>query len=193
MNNEKLIEAVRRARKEEKRFFSSTAKPERERCVVRKFLANLSILVSEDELISLPQDDDGDVIFGEAHFQVKEITDADCRRSSEVLADLKRAESATRPEELFDIPVARNIIWVDAYPLICDEASSHLYPPKSRSKLDLLFYITRRHAFLDRSLQPADLSSLGWRSISCLFGRHSYVLVAASHAPSFLRDCYDGG
>jgi hypothetical protein len=56
----------------------------------------------------------------------------------------------------------------------------------------LLFYITRRHAFLDRSLQPADLSSLGWRSISCLFGKHSYVLVAASHAPSFLRDCYNG-
>ncbi len=192
MNNEELVKAVRRASRERRRFFSPTAKPERERWVVREFLANLSILVSEDELTSPPQDDDVDVIFGEAHFQVKEITDSDCRRSSEVLSDLTRAESATRPEELFDIPVAHDIVWVDGYPLICDEASSHLYPPKSRRKLDLLFYITRRHTFLDRLQQPTDLSTLGWRSISCLFGRHSYVLVAASHAPSFLRDCYDG-
>jgi len=193
MNNEELIEAVCRVRKEEKHFFSPTAKPKRERWVVREFLANLSILASEDELVSPPQDDDVDVIFDETHFQVTEITDADCRRSSEVLADLKRAESATRPEELFDIPIARDIVWVDAYPLICDEASSRLYPLKSRSKLDLLFYITRRHAFLDRSRQPNSLSSLGWRSISCLFSKHSYVLVAATHAPSFLRDCYDRG
>src|ERR1041384_1601055 len=105
MNNEELIETVRRAREEEVRFFSNAAKPERERWVVQEFLRNLSISVSEDELISPKQNDDVDVKFRDANFQVKELLEANCRRASEVRAALKRAETAAQPKELFETPV----------------------------------------------------------------------------------------
>lgn len=192
MDDEEFIEGERRARREHVRFFSNAAKPERERWVVREFLSNLSISVSEDNLISPKRNDDVDIIFCDANFQVKELTDRVCRRSSEVREDLKRAEAATRAEDLLDTPTGGDIVWVEAHPRIRDQASNNQYPPRSRREIDLLFYITRRHAYADPSLQLDDLSALGWRSISCLIGKHSYVLVAASHAPSFLRDRYSG-
>lgn len=133
------------------------------------------------------QYDDVDVKFRDANFQIKEIPNPDCRRSSEVRAAWDRAETAIQPEELFDIPNARDIEWVDAYPLILQSASDVRYPPTRRRKLDLLFYVTHEYAFLVQSVQPADLSSLGWRSISCLHGPASHVLVSASDAPSFLK------
>lgn len=83
MDDEDVIEAERRTRREHARFFSNSAKPERERWVVREFLANLSISVSEDGLTSPSQNDDVDVIFRDAKFQVKEILDDPCLRATE--------------------------------------------------------------------------------------------------------------
>lgn len=73
MDSEELIEFVRRARREETRFFSNVAKSERERWVVKEFLANLSISATEDEFKSRAQNDDVNVVFRDACFQVKEI------------------------------------------------------------------------------------------------------------------------
>jgi hypothetical protein len=187
MSDKEFIENERRARKNQVRFFSNAGKPERERWVVLEFLRNLSIPVSEAELISENQYDDVDVRFRDANFQLKEIADPDCRRSSEVRDALARAETATQPNELFDDPSARDIEWVDAYPLILKHAADVRYPLARRQELDLLFYITHRYAFLDQSAQPEEFSSLGWRSISCLHGSASYVLVSSTNAPSFLK------
>ena len=187
MTDKELIEIERRRRKEQVRFFSNAGKPERELWVVREFLLNLSVPALEDELISASQYNDVDVIFRDANFQLKEIADPDCRRSSEIRADLVRAEAAIQPNELFEIPSARDIEWVDTYPLILKHAANVRYLQARRRNLDLLFYVTHRYAFLDQSKQPDELSSLGWRSISCLHGPAAYVLVAASDAPSFLK------
>lgn len=187
MGDREIIESLRRAREEEVRFFSNAAKPERERWVVHEFLKTLSISLSKDELYSPKESDDVDVVFRDANFQVKELPEPDCRRSSEVLEDLKRAETANHPTELFGPLVAKDIVFEDAYPFIQIYARDHRYPSSSRSKLDLLVYVTHPHAVLDRKSQPSDLSTLGWRSISCLFGTHAYVLVAAKNAPPFLR------
>lgn len=192
MSNEEFIEAERCRRRELVRFFSNDAKPERERWVVREFLKNLSIPFSEGDFTSAAQSDDVDVVFRNARFQVKELTDPDCRRYSEIKEDLKRAEDAIRPQDLFDTPISYDLVWVDAYPLIHDRATNNQYPPRSSRRVDLLFYITRTHAFLAPSRQSDNLSSLGWRSVSCLIGKRSYVLAAASHAPLFLRDRYSG-
>ncbi|MEA2205535.1 MAG: hypothetical protein QOE77_2311 [Blastocatellia bacterium] len=186
MTDKEFIEIECRRREEQARFFSNAGKPERERWVVREFLRNLSISASDDELISVNQYDDVDVRFLEANFQLKEIPDTYSFRSWEVRADLDRAKTAVQPKELFDIPDARDIVCVDAYPLILKSASDVRYPPSRRRKLDLLFYITHKYAFLDQSVQP-DFSSLGWRSISCLHGPAAYILVSASDAPSFLK------
>jgi len=192
MKNMEFIEKVRLAREEEVRFFSNAAKPERERWVVQEFLKNLSISVSENDLHSQPQSDNVDVVFRDANFQVKELTEENCKRSFEVREAWKRAKTAGQPIELYEAPFAQDIVWVDVYPFIQLYATHPRYPKTSRPKLDLLIYVTRPHAVLDRSRQPKDFMDLGWRSISCLFGPHSYVLVAANDAPSFVRDQYRG-
>jgi hypothetical protein len=192
MTDKEFIEMVRRAREEEVRFFSNLAKPERERWVVQQFLKNLSILVLEGDLFSPPQSDSIDVVFHDANFQVKELTEKNCRRSSEVREALERAKKATQPMELYKTLVAQDIELVDAYTFIRQFALNPRYSEASRSKLDLLIYVTRTYAGLDRSAQPTDLATLGWRSISCLYGLHSYVLVAANDAPAFLKDRHNG-
>ncbi|HBB86569.1 MAG TPA: hypothetical protein DC047_03020 [Blastocatellia bacterium] len=187
MTEAEIIEHFRRARQEQARFFSNAAKPERERWVVAEFLKTLSVTFSDDELVSPNESDDIDVVFRDANFQVKELPEPNCLRSSEVRDDLKRAETATKPMELFGPLVATDIVYEDAYPSIQRFASDSRYPPASRAKLDLLVYVTHHHAVVNRANQPSELSPSGWRSISCLFGKHAYVLVAANDAPTFLR------
>jgi hypothetical protein len=191
MTNKEIIENAQRAWEEEVRFLSEAGKQERERWVVREFLKKLSILTSEDDLVSLEQDNDIDVMFRDANFQVKEITEADCRRHAEAKESLRRAKNATQLSHLIPPMIAEDIVWDDVYPLILERAGAVKYPRSSRGKIDLLFYVTRRHAFLNRSAPPAELAHLGWRSISCLFGPHPYVLVVTDDAASFLRDHHD--
>lgn len=188
MDDAEIIEEIRRERAELVRFFSNAAKPERERWVVNKFLKTLSVSFSEHELVPQNESNDVDIVFREANFQVKELPEPNCRRSSEVREDLKRAETVTKPMELFGPLVVTDIVYEDAYPSILGFASNRRYSPAARAKLDLLVYVTHHHAVLNRAAQPTELSSLGWRSISCLFGPHAYVLVAANDAPTFLRN-----
>lgn len=77
--------------------------------------------------------------------------------------------------ELFRPLVATDIVYEDTFPSIQRYANDARYSPAARAKLDLLVYVTHHHAVVDRSTQPPELSSLGWRSISCLFGKHAYV------------------
>ena len=67
-----------------------------------QFLQNLDISISEGDLQSLTEDDDVDVVFRDASFQVKELPEANCLRSSEVKAALKRAETAVQPIDLYE-------------------------------------------------------------------------------------------
>lgn len=187
MNDAEIIGTFRRAREEEVRFFSNAAKPERERWVVGHFLEKLNVPFSNNELLSPNESNDIDVIFRDANFQVKELAEPNCRRSSEVRDDLKRAQTAMKPMELFGPLVANDIAHEDAFPSIQRIANNPRYPPASRAKLDLLLYVTDHHAVLNRAKQPPELSLLGWRSISCVFGKYAYVLVAAEDAPLFLR------
>lgn len=186
MDDGEFIEEFQRHYAELARFFSNAAKPERERWVVNEFLKSLSLSFSEHELVSPNESNDIDVVFREANFQVKELTEPNCRRSSEVRDDLKRAEAATEPTELFGPLVVTDIVFEDAYPSILGFANDRRYPLAARAKLDLLVYVTHHHAVLNRAKQPNELSNLGWRSISCLFGPRAYVLVAADDAPTFL-------
>jgi len=190
MEDKEFIERVRLAREDEVRFFSNAAKPARERWIVREFLQRLDMSISEGDLQSLPEDDDVDVFVEclDAAFQVKELPEANCLRSSEVKAALKRAETALQPMDLYEPLVAMDKIWVDAYPLILECATAAKYPAPSRAKLDLLIYVTRTDAILSPLKKPPALLKCGWRSISCLFGSKSLVLVATTEAPEFLRN-----
>ena len=184
-----LITAVRRSREAEVHFFSSSAKPERERWVVGEFLSLLDIPFSSNELESEPEDGPVDVSFREARFQVKEIVDPSERRHGEIKQSLERARNATTPRNLIEPAIARDIVLADLAELLHDVASSTKYPSRQRSALDVLIYVTRPYAGFSEPAPQAwgALSSLGWRSISCLFGQQALLLVATSASPEFLR------
>lgn len=186
-SDKEIIEFGKKARARWLRFLSNPGKPERERWVVREFLASLSVEFAEDEIISQDERNDIDIVFRELNFQVKELTEPNCRRGSEAADDLRRAESANSASDLFGPSVVKDNLYRDAFPPILGFAHNSRYPRSARARLDLLVYVTDTQAVLDLEKQPRELSNLGWRSISCLFGSRGYVLVAEQHAPVLIR------
>lgn len=186
-HDDDLITAVRRSREEEARFFADQA--ETERWVVQEFLMAIGLSFSPDELISQPQADNVDVVFREARFQIKEIYDPQERRDAEIRDSIELAKAATVPADLYPPPVARDIQLADLTDLLLAKACSLKFPPRERASLDLLCYVTRPYAgFNERpELAGQRLSSLGWRSISCLLGTVGYRLTSSPKAPAFLQ------
>ena len=188
-DDRQFLEAVRRSLQEEDRFFSNAAKVERELWVAREFLTRLGVSFAVDELVPQPENCDADVVFCEARFQIKEITDATERRQAEIKAALRRAEQAHSRHELVEKPVARDIIVADLYSLIIRVASSAKYPRSVRATVDLLCYVTRPRAGFtesERGTNP-ELQALGWRTVCCLLGQRPYVLTLTPDSPEFLR------
>lgn len=185
--DDQIIEIIRNARAKWVHFLKNTSKPERERWIVKEFLKTLSISFLDEELVSQVEASNIDVIFRELSFQVKELTEPDCRRTSDANEDLRRAQSAKSVSELEGPLEASENITRDAYPAIQSFASDRRYPLTERSKLDLLIYVTDTGAVLNLANQPKALYELGWRSISCLYGPHAYVLVAVEDAPELIR------
>lgn len=183
-----FIETVRRSREEEARFFAN--KPEMERWTVGEFLTRLGVGFRLDELVSPPENDNVDVVFRDARFQVKEIYDPAERRDDDIRESLELAKVAVTPRDLFPPLEARDIIVADLADLILSKASSVKYPPRDRWTLDLLCYVTRSYAGFNEppSIVGKYLRNLGWRSISCLLGNHAYVLTSSPNAPDFLRE-----
>jgi hypothetical protein len=183
---ETLASELAKAREDE-RFFSNAAKPERELWVAREFLTSLKVSYSDAELSTTPQDSDADVLFRDARFQIKEIPEPELRRSEQLRSYRLRAESATCVEDLVEPAVAHDIILSNAYLLILECASSTRYAPAVKANLDLLCYVTRTRSGLGSEKEKRQLEDAGWRSISCLYGSHALVLSAAANAPSFLK------
>lgn len=127
-DHQEFIEAVRRVREMDARFFSNSAKPERERWVVGEFLSRLGIQFSLNELESQAEDDPVDVSFREARFQVKEIADPAERRHHAVKQSLRRARQATTLRDLIEPVEGRDIDPADLAELLHDVASSIKYP-----------------------------------------------------------------
>jgi len=189
MTEQEIIDSVRQARKEEVRFFSSTAKPERERWVVREFLTWLGLGFSSEEVQSPPEGDPVDVSFRSASFQIKEICDPTERRHGRLKKSLWRAEQAITARDLFGSAEGRDIVFIDVVDLLIEVAASSNFSPRVKDDLDLLFYVTRPHASFYEPCEVASdkLRSFGWRSISCLFGQKPLLLLATDSSPPFLR------
>jgi hypothetical protein len=187
-SEQEVIDSVRRAREEEVRFFSCAAKSERERWVVREFLTRLGLEFFGDELKSEADDSPVDVTFRSASFQIKEISDPAQRRHAEIKESLRRAQKTTTVRDLVGSVTGRDIVFADVGKLLFDIAATSKYSPSVKADLDLLVYVTRPHAAFDEPHHVAanKLKSLGWRSISCLFGEKPILLVATSHSPPFL-------
>lgn len=192
MKDEDLLANMKREWAEQLQFFSNSGKAERERWVVNAFLAGLSIPFEASEIASRTQDDAVDVDFREARFQVKEVTTPGEKRQAEIASTFRRVQAAQTlqdtlgPGFVYDTP---SIVAGDS--LIRSEAGRLATDPRylpSKHYLDLLLYVTRTFVSMPHAQSDTQqLSSLGWRSISCLFGDRSIVLFARPQAPEFLR------
>lgn len=160
---------------------------------MREFLGRLSIAFAVDELHSHEQKSKVDVEFRGARFQVKEITEPNCRRNAEIEAsyyrhmNAKTLKDTVAPVFGYDIPSILN-----GYDLVregAQELSSDARYLQSKADLDLLFYVTRSWVSVvqQQEVKADELSSLGWRSISCLMGDRALVIFARADAPAFLR------
>lgn len=184
---------MRASAHEELLFFSNKGKMDRDRWVVSQFLRRLSLDFIETELSCPDQHSKTDVQFRGANFQLKEILNPGTKRGDEIRGNYERLKAATKLEDVigpsfsYDVPAPTTI-----YMLVSGQAASLSLENKysnSKHELDLLFYVTRTNASPVRNeeVNVDALSSLGWRSISCLAGSQATVLFAHVNAPSFLR------
>jgi hypothetical protein len=187
---DEILEAMKRSWEADFLFFSNRGKEERERWVVTEFLACLTIPFSIEELHSDKQSSKVDVMFRDARFQIKEIIESNTKRGDEIRATYNRVKKAKKlaetigPGFVYDVPPP-----VNGYELIREKVEDLSAKYASAKKtLDLLFYVTRTHASIVKKneINAEELSSFGWRSISCLMGNHACVLYAQPDAPSFI-------
>jgi hypothetical protein len=187
-----LLAEMKREWTEYRWFYSNKGKEERERWVVGEFLTRLAIPFGSNELHSPPQHSRVDVEFRDARFQVKEITSPNFRRNDEIndthlrVMGAKTLADTIGPGFAYDVPPV-----VSSYDLVRDNARELALSEKyidCKENLDLVFYVTRTRASIIQvhDINPEELSSFGWRSVSYLMGKHALVLCAAVDAPSFL-------
>lgn len=186
-----LLEKLRKSAREDLRFLSEGGREERERWVVSEFLALQKMEFTEEELRSPHRYSKVDVVFRDARFQVKEILNPGSKRYRDIKARYERLMAANSLQDIewpmfgYDVPPVTTI-----YKLITDEALSLSVEKKyatEKANLDLIFYVTRTRAALIQKdeIDREFLSSIGWRSISCLAGNQALVLFAAKKAPEF--------
>lgn len=194
-----LLDELRESAREDLRFLSNSGREERERWVVFEFLTRQKVEFAEDELHSHHLHSKIDIEFRDARFQVKEILNPGVKRHRDAKTRYERLMSANSLQNIawpmfgYDIPPITTI-----YSLVSAEAVSLSVSSRYRNEktnLDLIFYVTRTHAspIQKDEIDYEHLSSIGWRSISCLAGRQAIVVFAASNAPAFLRSLQNGG
>lgn len=186
MNENDIIAAVYAKAIEDRRFFSSAAKPERDAFVVSQFLLGLNVSFSSEEFKFPREDDPADLLFRDARFQIKEIASPELRRSDDIKERLARAKQARSLSDLLLPTDAHDIVYSDLFSLIGELAGAAKYSPSVKASHDLLCYVTRHYTSIGNEAERLRLTNMGWRSISCLYGSRAIVLSAAADAPPFL-------
>jgi hypothetical protein len=177
--------------KESIALFGNKNKPERERWVCKQFLKNLDVPFEEAD-IQTPDTDPPDVEFATARFEIKEILDPGRKRHDELKHNLAKAQNVSRAEDLTTMYVPKDITPA----ALCDLIRSHAvnlgvdYLANQRHNIDLLFYVNLKHHTLDDESMPplTELKRLGWRSITAVMHKSSFILYMAEDAPCFLTE-----
>ncbi len=190
MSKHRLLEDQIKALEESVKFYAPENKPEREMWVVRSFLKNLSVDFSENEVQSSATEPP-DVLYKDAHFEIKEILDVGRRRHTEYKAALEKARSAEDPKELLEKFAPLNSSAEEIFCLCLAEVEKldKKYPSSVRKNLDLLFYVNLK-GVMEVTEEPfPDVSGMRthqWRSISFVEGYRSCCFTTEADAPSFL-------
>jgi len=177
--------------KESLDFFSNKRKPEREKWVVNELLTYFKMEFKPAELCSY-KDEPPDIIFRDAHFEIKEIQNNNRRRTDEYKNTLEKARKAGRISELLEQYTPINISIDGAFLIIAPATDKWTakYGLSLCEKLDLLIYLNLRGTTLDcDDLEIIDDKDKiqGWRSISVVSNNCAFVISAAASAPIFLQ------
>jgi hypothetical protein len=189
MTDKEFLEDRRRALQKSIEYFSAKNKSERERWVCLEFVNNLGITFDESEAVS-SDDEPPDVVFRDSRFEIKELLDPGRRRHAEYKASLQTALSATDPQDLMEQYSPQDITALQIGERILEKLKDleNHYASAVRGQLDLLFYVNLLEHALKAGPMPlaTAFAPFGWRSVSAVMGWGSFVLFAASNAPSFL-------
>jgi len=192
MNEQEILNRIKKKAKEDHEYFGNKNKPERERYVASLFLSILGLEFNEDELSSPEQSSNVDVIFKECRFQVKEVMDEGYPRGQFYKDCRKSAEKAKSLADLHLVSKGRDIPPPDTmYNLVLKKmpSFSEKYAPGDRKEIDLLIYLTITRASLlqECELKKTDFADLGWRSVCCVNEKQAVVLFSSNEAPSLIK------
>ncbi|MGH8123546.1 MAG: DUF1780 domain-containing protein [Rudaea sp.] len=190
MTDEMFLDDRRQAIKEAIAFYSPSNKQKRERWVASKFLTNLNIPLTSNEVRS-NEEDPPDVFFRDARFEIKEILDPGRRRHDEYKRAYQKALLATKPSELFELRQPQDITPMQIGALVHKELSklSTTYDRALVSTIDLLFYVNFQGLWIKPGEMPdvGQFANFGWRSISALEGNEALVFWTTADAPKYLK------
>lgn len=179
--------------KETIHFFSNKRKPDREVWVVRRFLSQIGIAFSNEELYS-SLEEPVDVVYHDARFQVKEIQDENRKRGNENKELLRKAETATSNSDLLEpYQPPQRISCFDIVPTVAELAFKwqRKYGPNESICTDLIFYFNLQNIYVAGNTFPAidNYSSkmTAWRSVSVCSNDCALVLHISQRAPDFLK------
>jgi hypothetical protein len=187
---EDYLEAWRESLRESLLYFRRENVQSRERDTVTDFLANIIHDLDEEQILS-SESDPPDVLYRDAKFEVKEILDPGRRRGDEYRALLERAEAATDPDESFSDFTPKELTPLETGAMVLEklEELERKYDPAFVRSVDLLVYVNLLEHFYKPGPMPAaeEFESFGWRSVSAVTGRCSFVFFASDTAPDFLK------
>lgn len=171
--------------KETIQFFGNARKLEREKWVVAQLLQSIGITYNENELVK--GEEPADVVFREAHFQVKEVLDVNRRRGDEYKAELNKVEKARKLGELLEHYSPNSIEWSDIVRECCDysEALLYKYGPNEKVQTDLLCYYNKKDSIVKTSETRNNLIH-HFRSLSIVSNSFRGIIYAQLDAPDFL-------
>ncbi len=191
-NKEKeLIDELRRDTQESIIYFSNKNKKERERAICRAFLRCLGIIFMECDIIS-DSNEPTDVKFQNAEFQIKELQDKDRKRHAEYKESYKKYKRVSTVKELFEEYTHQEISLQE----VCNQLTDFLkkYANKLGKKmcnnLDLLVYVNLKDKELEYNngvIEYSNIAKQGWRSVSMIMNRCSYIFYANDNATEFLK------
>jgi hypothetical protein len=178
------------------KLLSNDNKPERERMVCAAFLRSLGIKFSSSEIGSPEQNDNKDVNFRGACFQVTESLDFGRKRNDEYKARKEMLIMAQNIKEtLLPIEWPSPISYEELFEIVTKALSKKYKHYGGRSgcaSLDALVHINRKR-FIDFSSSNIatfdDLLDQGWRSVTLFLDPYSHVVFARGDAPAFLKAC----
>jgi len=192
MKEQEILESIRQSAKEDHEFFGNKNKSNREKYVASLFLSILGVDYNENDLHVEVEISSVDIVFGSYKFQIKELMDEGYPRGKIYKERRKCAENASSLAELSFVSDAYDVPHPDRmYNLVLKEIPSYSkkYVLDDRKQNDLLIYVTRTRAapFCDEEIVGDDLSSFGWRSISCVNKKQAVVLFSSNEASTLMK------